>query len=143
MVRIIRNFFANLGNLLTRPVTVNYPKEKIIIPEGSKGMLHLKLDPDNLEILCDACGKCVQICPQNCISLKESRDQKGQTVLEEFYLDAGRFIFCGNCVEVCSKNALEMSYRYQLTEYEREGLIFEKLDLVKQADFVIRDFWSK
>ncbi|MDZ7838687.1 MAG: 4Fe-4S dicluster domain-containing protein [Actinomycetota bacterium] len=124
-------------------MTVNYPKEKIIIPEGSKGMLHLKLDPDNLEIICDTCEKCVEACPQNCISLKKGRNQKGQAVLEEFYLDAGKCIFCGNCVEVCSKKGLEMSYRYQLTEYEREGLVFEKLDLVKQADFVIRDFWSK
>ncbi|MDD3776087.1 MAG: 4Fe-4S dicluster domain-containing protein [Actinomycetota bacterium] len=143
MIKIIKNFFKNFGNVFSRPVTVNYPREKIIIPEGSKGMLHLRLDPDSLEIVCEACGQCEQACPQKCISIKRERDERGNLVLEEFYLDSGRCIFCGNCVEVCGRNSLEMSYRYQLAEYEREQLVVEKLDLVKQADFVIRDFWSK
>jgi len=143
MLRIIKNFFINLGNLFKKPRTVVYPKEKIIIPEGSRGLLHLRLDLDTLEIICNGCGICEKICPENCINIKKSLDIKGRVFLEEFYIDLNKCIFCGSCVEFCKIGAIEMTYRYQLAEYKRRNLKFEKMDLIKQRDYTVRDFWFK
>ncbi len=143
MIRIFKNFFYNFGNIFRKPETVNYPKDKIIVPEESKGMVHLKLDLDNLECICDACGRCQLVCPKNCLEVKKGIDGEGREVLQHILIDIGKCIFCGNCVEYCKLEAIEMSYRYQLAEYGRESLKFEKDDLIKQADYKIRDFWSK
>lgn len=143
MLRLIKNFFINLGDIFRRPRTVLYPTEKIIIPEGSRGVPRLRLDLDTLEIICTGCGLCEKICPEKCIEVKKYVDDDGKESLGEFYLDLSKCIFCGNCVEYCSLDAIEMSYRYQLAEYDIESLKLEKLDLVKQADYSTRDFWSK
>jgi len=142
MIRIFKNFFINLGNLFRKPRTVLYPREKIIINEGSRGKPRLKLNFDTLEIICNGCRKCEKACPQNCISIKkEFKD--GSYNLDEFNINLGLCSFCGNCVEACGIHAIELSYRYQMAEYELETLKAEKLDLVKQAEYLIRDFWIK
>jgi len=140
---VIRDFFTGFGNIFRKPRTVVYPKEKIIIPEVSRGIPRLKLDLDSLEILCNGCGKCKTACPENCIEIKRETDEKGQEALEEFYMDLSSCIFCGNCIDACDRNAIEMTYRHLLADPDRASLKLEKLDLIKQADYSIRDFWGK
>jgi NADH-quinone oxidoreductase subunit I len=140
MLRIIKNFFIVLGNMFRKPRTVVYPKEKIIIPEGSRGVIHLKLDPDSLDIICNACGLCSKICPQNCIEVKKRVERSGKVILEDFILDLNKCIFCGNCVEFCDFNAIDMSYQYQLADFRRKNLKLGKNELIKPSS-TIRDFW--
>ncbi|MDD5658490.1 MAG: 4Fe-4S dicluster domain-containing protein [Actinomycetota bacterium] len=142
MLRIIKNFFINFGNLFRKPRTVLYPREKIIVNESSRGQPRLKLNFDTLEIICNGCGDCGKACPQNCISIrKEYKD--GSYYLDEFCLDLGLCSFCGNCVEACKIHAIEQSYKYQMAEYDIVNLKLEKLDLIKQAEHAVRDFWIK
>ncbi len=117
-----------------------YPKEKIIIPDNSRGVLHLKLDPDSLDVICRGCGLCSIICPQNCIEVKKRREGSGREVLDEFCLDLSKCIFCGNCVEFCRMNAIDMSYLYQLAKFKKKNLRLEKNELIKPSG-TIRDFW--
>jgi NADH-quinone oxidoreductase subunit I len=140
---VVRDFFTGFGNLFRKPRTVVYPKEKIIIPEVSRGIPRLKLDLDSLEILCNGCGKCKIACSENCIEIKRETDEKGQEALEEFYMDLSSCIFCGNCVDACDRNAIEMTYRHMLADPDRASLKLEKLDLIKQADYSIREFWGR
>jgi len=140
---VIKDFFKSFGNLFRRPRTVVYPKEKIIIPENSRGIPRLKLDLDSLELMCNGCGVCERICPENCISIKKSTDENGREYLDEFYLDLSKCIFCGNCVEACGLGAIEMTYRHQLVGNNLQSFKMEKLDLIKQADYSIRGFWKK
>ncbi|MBM3703331.1 MAG: 4Fe-4S dicluster domain-containing protein [Actinobacteria bacterium] len=140
MLRLLKNFFIILGNMFKKPRTVIYPREKIIIPEGSRGVLHLKLDLDSLEVICNGCGLCNIICPQDCIEVKKRIEDNGREVLDEFCLDLSKCIFCGNCVEFCKMNAIDMSYKYQLAEYSEKNLRLEKIELIKPSS-TIRDFW--
>jgi len=128
--------------MFKKPRTVIYPREKIIIPEGSRGVLHLKLDLDSLEVICNGCGLCNIICPQDCIEVKKRIEDNGREVLDEFCLDLSKCIFCGNCVEFCKMNAIDMSYKYQLAEYSEKNLRLEKIELIKPSS-TIRDFWQK
>ncbi len=139
---VIRDFFICLGNVFRKPRAVVYPKEKIIIPENSRGIPRLKLDLDTLEIICNGCGVCQKICPRQCIEVK-TVIENGKEYLDEFYIDLSKCIFCGNCAEFCSLNAIEMTYRHQLADSDKNSFKYEKLDLIKQADYSVRDFWSK
>ncbi|MBM3700123.1 MAG: 4Fe-4S dicluster domain-containing protein [Actinobacteria bacterium] len=143
MRRVIKDFFAGFGNLFRKPRNAVYPKEKIIIPEGSRGIPKFRLDLDSLEIICNGCGDCRKACPENCIEIKKTAGEGGREVLDEFYLDLSKCIFCGNCVEVCSLDAIEMTYRHQLAETGKKSFRLEKLDLIKQSDYSLRDFWTK
>ena len=140
---VIRDFFTGFGNIFRKPRAVVFPKEKIIIPENSRGIPRLKLDLDSLEVLCNGCGKCKIACTENCIEIRRETDEKGQGALEEFYMDLTGCIFCGNCIDACDRNAIEMTYRHTLTDHDRASLKLDKLDLIKQADYSIRDFWGK
>lgn len=140
MLRIIRNFFINIKNVFRKPRTVAYTGERMIIPEGSRGVLHLKLDLDSLEVICNGCGACKMVCPQNCLEVKKMTDSNGKEILDEFCLDLGKCIFCGNCVEACEMNAINMSYKYQLAEQNKRNLKLEKVELIKPSG-VIKDFW--
>jgi len=140
MLRLFKNFFIILGNMFKKPRTVIYPREKIIIPEGSRGVLHLKLDLDSLEVICNGCGLCNIICPQDCIEVKKRIEDNGREVLDEFCLDLSKCIFCGNCVEFCELNAINMSYKYQLAKDSGKNLRLEKIELIKPSS-TIRDFW--
>jgi len=140
---VIRDFFIGFGNLFRKPRTVVYPKERIIIPEGSRGIPRLKLDLDSLEIVCNGCGECIRSCPEGCIEISRGIDESEREYLEEFCIDLSKCIFCGNCAEFCSRSAIEMTYRHQLADSNCSSFRFEKLDLIKQADYSIRDFWAK
>ncbi|MDD5600612.1 MAG: 4Fe-4S dicluster domain-containing protein [Actinomycetota bacterium] len=140
MLRFIKNFFITLGNLFRKPRTVVYPKEKIIIPDGSRGVVHLKLDPDSLDIICNGCGRCSKICPAGCIEINKRVEENSRIVLEEFIIDLNKCIFCGNCVDFCEIKAIEMSYRYQLADDRKKNLRLDKNELRKPSG-VMRDFW--
>jgi NADH-quinone oxidoreductase chain I len=141
MLQLLKNFFIALGNIFRKPRTVVYPREKIIIPEKSRGMLHLKLDLDSLDVLCNGCGDCGSICPENCIRIRRKTAEDGKQVLDRFQLDLGRCIFCGKCVEACKLDAIGLAYRYQNADVNRKNLIMEKADLIRPSG-TIRGFWK-
>jgi len=66
--------------------------------------------PDVIESNCTGCGKCVEVCPVESITLISANNpakikQKLARVVEETCLG------CGVCVRVCTKNALRLKQR--------------------------------
>ncbi len=141
MMQLIKNFFMSLGNIFRKPRTVVYPREKIIIPEKSRGLLHLKLDLDSLDVICNGCGNCESVCPENCIKVEQKITEDEKQILDRFLLDLGRCIFCGKCVNACELDAIDMSYHYQTADAERKNLIMEKADLIRPSG-ILRGFWK-
>jgi len=140
---VVRDFFIGFGNLFRKPRTVVYPKEKIIIPEGSRGVPRLRLDLDSLEVICNGCGDCARVCPEKCIEINKVTGEDGKEYLDEFTIYLDKCVFCGNCVESCNLDAIEMTYKHQLADTNKYSFKMEKLDLIKQSDYSLRDFWAK
>jgi ferredoxin len=62
-----------------------------------------ELKPD----LCTGCGKCVDVCPVEAVSLVSANDPQHPT-LRKCVQDTGRCLGCGLCARVCATNALTL-----------------------------------
>src|SRR5437879_10281312 len=52
-----------------RPVTRKYPYEKRVLPERSRGLIALLLEPETSIFKCESCLMCEKACPPRAISI--------------------------------------------------------------------------
>ena len=69
---------VTFDHMRRRPVTVQYPYEKLIPGERFRGRIHYEFDKciacEHYSIdfgVCIFCGNCVEYCPTNCLSMTE------------------------------------------------------------------------
>ena len=132
----------------TRPggiFTVQYPEEKVPVPERFRNIPMLVYDPDpqseRAEFggnLCTACGICAKVCPPQCIWIVQQKDENGRPVPvpEAFFIDASICMSCGFCAEYCPFDAIKMNQEFELSSYERhEAWLFDMDDLLVSVDY--------
>ena len=123
---IAKGLRVTIRHLLRRPVTTQYPEERLTVSRRTRGTEHLVLDKEQ----CIACGACTRACPHGCIDVVGSRDAEGKRVVDKFEWDSGRCIFCGLCVEACPRENLFMNYGYEQASYRYQGLVLSMEDLL-------------
>ncbi len=117
--------------------TVQYPEEKLIIPEEFRYVPFLVYDDVNgqREIRCTSCGICAKVCPPQCIWIVRTKDPNtGRPKPEpaEFAIDVTICMNCGSCAEFCPFDAIKMDHDYEHAAFERfETLVFKKDKLLK------------
>ncbi|MEL6253801.1 MAG: NADH-quinone oxidoreductase subunit I [Bacteroidota bacterium] len=109
-------------------VTIQYPKEKIPIPDLGRYRLHMETDD------CIVCDKCARICPVDCIEIESfkavddlgytSDGSKKRLELPVFDIDMAKCCFCGLCTTVCPTECLTMTKVYDYSEFSRENFIY-------------------
>lgn len=112
-----------------RRETVQYPEEKPYLPPRWRGRIVLTRDPDGEE-RCVACYLCAVACPVDCISLQATEDEHGRRYPEFFRINFSRCIFCGYCEEACPTFAIQLTPDFEMSEYNRQNLVYEKEDLL-------------
>jgi NAD(P)H-quinone oxidoreductase subunit I len=115
---------VTFDHMQRRPITVQYPYEKLIPSERFRGRIHFEFDK------CISCEVCVRVCPINLPVVdwefnKETKKKK----LNHYSIDFGVCIFCGNCVEYCPTNCLSMTEEYELATYDRHELNYDNVAL--------------
>jgi len=105
--------------------TLMYPEVPIYVPPRYRGRIVLTRDPDGEE-RCVACNLCAAACPVGCISLQKAEREDGRWYPEFFRINFSRCIFCGYCEEACPTNAIQLTPDYELGEYKRQDLVYEK-----------------
>ncbi|MFS8836873.1 NAD(P)H-quinone oxidoreductase subunit I, partial [Synechococcus sp. WC101] len=117
-----------------RPVTVQYPFEKLIPSERFRGRIHFEFDK------CIACEICVRVCPIDLpvVDWVYNTELKKKE-LYSYSIDFGVCIFCANCVEFCPTNCLSVTEDYELATYDRHELNYHQVALGRLPSKVTED----
>ena len=140
MVVTARNFVGSYFDK-ERLVTVQYPEERIQVPENSRTFPFLVFDKDSdpvASMRCVACKICEVECPPQCIYIVMDRDEKGkpQQRPKVFDIDISVCMQCQICVEVCPFDAIKMDNNYEKSQYGRFDELVEHLpELLKSNEF--------
>ncbi len=126
MLKILWDVFLHLFRARE---TVLYPEERPLLPPRWRGRIILSRDPDGGE-RCVACYLCAAVCPVDCISLQAKSDEQGRRYPEFFRINFSRCILCGFCEEACPTYAIQLTPDFEMGEYRRENLVYEKTDLL-------------
>lgn len=135
---LIQGLGLTLRHLFEPPVTLQYPEERWRPAVGYRAIPVLVRDPETGELKCVGCNACARVCPPQVIHIEVSRKKdptaKKKLNIDEFSVDMTRCMQCNLCVEACPFDAITMSNRYELADYEAEGLVFDKEELVAIYD---------
>src|SRR6266404_2271583 len=125
-------------------ITVQYPEERIPLPENYRNFPFLIYDGNNPEagLRCVACKICEKECPPQCIYIIKSEDKKPDYMGKpQFYpaifdIDISVCMSCQICVEVCPFEAIKMDKVYELSSRERfDALLQRKRELSKSNTY--------
>jgi NADH-quinone oxidoreductase subunit I len=109
--------------------TIQYPEEKPYVPPRYRGRIVLTRDPDGDE-RCVACNLCAVACPVGCIALQKTEREDGRWYPEWFRINFSRCIYCGFCEEACPTYAIQLTPDYEMAEYDRQNMVYEKEHLL-------------
>jgi len=118
-----------LKHTFAKRVTVQYPDERPKIAPRWRGRIVLTRDPDGEE-RCVGCHLCAVACPVDCIALQSTEDEHGRRYPEFFRINFSRCIFCGYCEEACPTYAIQLTPDFEMCEFNRQNLVYEKEDLL-------------
>ncbi|QJC37055.1 NADH-quinone oxidoreductase subunit NuoI [Enterobacteriaceae endosymbiont of Donacia vulgaris] len=143
LISQIRSIFLVFMNLFNKRETIMYPEEKIYLPPRYRGRIILTSDSNNNE-RCVACNLCAVSCPVSCITLKKGINKDGRSYPKFFRINLSRCIFCGFCEESCPTGAIQLIPDFELCEFNRKDLIYEKNDLLinNQGKYLKYNFYD-
>ncbi len=129
MFSLVKSIATVLLTMFRRRATIQYPEERPYIPPRWRGRIILSRDPDGRE-RCVACNLCAVACPVDCIALQATEDSTGRRYPSFFRINFSRCIFCGYCEEACPTYAIQLTTDFEMGEYVRQNLVYEKEDLL-------------
>ena len=127
---------TTFSNLFKKKVTLQYPEEKPVIPQGYRGVPTLVKDPNGRE-KCVSCQLCEFVCPPKAIRITpgeidaESEPDRAhvEKAPKEFDINMLRCIYCGYCQEVCPEEAIFLQDIFSVSGYSREEMVNNKQKL--------------
>ncbi|BAH82921.1 NADH-quinone oxidoreductase subunit NuoI [Candidatus Ishikawella capsulata] len=128
-ITTIRSIYIVAMHAFAKRETQMYPENPAYLPPRYRGRIILTRDPDGEE-RCVACNLCAVACPVSCISLQKTETPDGRWYAKFFRINLSRCIFCGICEEACPTNAIQLTPDFELGEFRRQDLVYEKEDLL-------------
>jgi len=98
--------------LLQKPITVQYPDERMPIPDRYRGIHYLEQEK------CIDCLACARAWPIDCIEMDAVRHGKELEWIS-FTLDYQKCMFCELCVYPCPKDCIHMGTEYAFVSFDR------------------------
>jgi len=147
---VIKDIFVGLKELILgmgitgkhlgrHAVTLQYPVEKMEMPERSRGIVVLLSDKETGGLNCTSCMLCMRACPTAAIRIEAPRDENKKRQLKSFVVDNTICCFCGLCEEACNFSAIKMAPKYEFSTWTREELIWDKdklQEMGRDVDYV-------
>ena len=129
----LRSIWIVFKHIFYPRLTVQYPETKRRLPPRWRGRIVLTRDARGEE-RCVACNLCAAVCPPSCISLQAGKREDGRRFASFFRINFSRCIFCGFCEEACPTYAIQLTPDYEMSEFERKNLVYEKEDLMVSGE---------
>ncbi len=129
--------------------TVQYPEQKLRVPERFRVLPVLIYEEDNGDCRCTACGICAKVCPPQCIWIVQAKGQEGKPKpkANEFYIDMDVCMNCGFCSEFCPFDAIKMDHVFELSNTERKkSHVYNMQDLLVSTEYYAQTHpraWAK
>ena len=120
---------VTLKHMFKKRATVQYPEQRREYSPRFRGKHKLNRHEDGSE-KCVGCYLCAVVCPANAIHLQAGENEEGKRYAEWYKIEMARCIYCGFCVDACPVEALDMTGFYEMSCYSRDGLVYEKKDLL-------------
>lgn len=135
LTEIIKGLALTLKTMFKKPVTIQYPEEKIPVFPGFRGMHAFARDSKTGKPRCIACGLCGAVCPSECIHIYTVEDpESGDKVIDRYEIDLLRCVFCALCVEACPVGAVVLTEHYEYSDFSREPFYMDKERLLENWD---------
>ena len=106
--------------LLQKPITVQYPDERLPIPNRYRGIHYLEQEK------CIDCLACARACPIDCIEMEAIRHGKELEWIT-FTLDYQKCMFCELCVYPCPKDCIHMGNEFAFVSFDRSEFVHDLL----------------
>jgi NADH-quinone oxidoreductase subunit I len=119
---ILKGMGITMRNFFRAPITVQYPEQRLTLPERSRWAVRHRLNEDGTP-KCTACLICVRECPDCVLYIESSPKEGGGKHIDRYVYEVGACMMCGLCVEACPFDAIEMSHEYELATRVQPALV--------------------
>lgn len=122
LLNLLTGLGVTLVQMFKKPCTIQYPEQRLVWPDRTRGRLVLPLDQKLNQNRCTACMMCQRICPNGSIEITTKPSESGKKVLDDYLHHLDRCTYCGLCVEVCPFDALRMSHEHEVAARDKSAL---------------------
>ena len=128
----LRGLYTTFKKFREAPQTIQYPEEKVPVYPRFRGRHKLHRFEDTGLEKCVGCSLCAAACPADCIRVvaaentPDNRVSAGERYAAVYEINLARCIFCGYCEVACPFDAITMGHDYEMSDYDRNDLIFTK-----------------
>jgi len=122
-----------MRNMFRGPITVQYPRERVELPERARWAVEMKYDEEGNH-KCTGCYACERACPDYIIKIDITTDEDKNKHIDAWNYEIGACMMCGLCVEACPFDAIRMGHDYELARYnpaELKTVLLEDTDVAK------------
>src|SRR6195952_5403628 len=116
--------------------TIQYPAQKLPVPEVGRYQLEVEIDD------CIVCDLCAKICPVDCIDIEsiKATEAIGQTsdgttkrlYAAKFDIDMAKCMYCGLCTIVCPTECIVMTNQYDKSVADISQLTYVFSDMTPE-----------
>jgi len=118
---ILNGMRISFRNMLRGPITVQYPRQRVELPERARWAVQMKLDDEGNQ-KCTACLACEKACPDYVIKIDVTTDEERNKHIDRWHYQLGACMMCGLCVEACPFDAIEQGHDYELARIDASEL---------------------